>query len=209
MNIERADILNRIRYLRLQKAMKQEELSRVINVSQASLSGYENEKYEPDKKTLLKLAAFFGVTVDYLLGIDTPADCSKAPCANIPVYKNLRADAPNQFPREIYYYQPVGPYVGTEGEYFGLQVSGDSMEPRICEGDVIIARRQADADTGDIVIVQVGTEYAAVTELVKYESGITLVSLNHKYHPRSFTNDEISSLPVVIMGKAVELRRRC
>jgi repressor LexA len=59
------------------------------------------------------------------------------------------------------------------------------------------------------VIVQVGTEYAAVTELVKYESGITLVSLNHKYHPRSFTNDEISSLPVVIMGKAVELRRRC
>lgn len=201
--------MNRIRYLRLQNAMKQEELSRIINVSQASLSGYENEKYEPDKKTLLKLAAFFGVTVDYLLGIDTPSGRAKSPCANIPVYKNLRTDTRKQFPQEVYYYQPVSPNMGIKGEYFGLLVNGDSMEPRVCDGDVIIARRQANAETGDLVVVQIRSEYATVTEIIKHESGITLVPCNPRYRPQSFTHNEIGSLPVIVVGKAVELRRRC
>lgn len=211
MNIERADILNRIRYLRLQNSMKQEELANILNVSQASLSGYENEKYEPDKKTLIKLAEFFGVTVDYLLGIDPPVGFLKSPCTNIPVYKNLRADIPNQFPfpKEIYYCQPFGPHPENKEDYFGLQVTDDSMEPRICDGDVIIARRQTDANTGDIVVIQVSTDYASVTEFIKYESGIALVPCNPKYPIRSFTKNEIQSLPVVVMGKAVELRRRC
>ena len=201
--------MNRIRSLRLQKSLKQEELAKIINVSQASLSGYENEKYEPDKKTLLKLATFFGVTVDYLLGFDKPAGCLEKTYSNIPVYRKLRTDVPNQFPEEIHYCKPFGSRTTTKGEYFGLKVSGDRMEPRICEGDVIIARRQTNANTGDIVIVQISTDYAAVMELIKYGSGITLVSFNPKYRPKSFSNEEIVSLPVVVMGKAVELRRRC
>lgn len=189
--------------------MKQEELARILNVSQSSLSGYENEKYEPDKKTLLKLAALFGVTVDYLLGIDRPVGSPKNPCVNIPVYASLRADAPAQISAETYFFQPFGPHTAAEKEYFGLQVNGDIMAPRICAGDIIIAHRQAHADTGDIAIVQVGRDCASVIEIVTYETGITLVPGNPKYSPRSYTNEKINSLPVIVLGKAVELRRRC
>lgn len=46
------------------------------------------------------------------------------------------------------------------GNFFGLQIHGNSMEPRMCEGDVVIVRRQDDADSGDIVIVMVNDDDA-------------------------------------------------
>lgn len=60
--------MNRIKELRLAKKMKQTDLANVLSVSQAALSGYETGKYEPDFDTLKKIADFFGVTTDYLLG---------------------------------------------------------------------------------------------------------------------------------------------
>lgn len=85
--------MNRIRSLRMQKAMKQEELAKIIHVSQSSLSGYENEKYEPDKKTLLRLASYFGVSIDYLLGIDDTRSHKTVQAKKIPVYSMLRLEA--------------------------------------------------------------------------------------------------------------------
>lgn len=63
--------MNRIKELRMQKGLKQIELAKAINVSQAALSGYETGKYEPDFETLHAMATFFSVSVDYLLGVDT------------------------------------------------------------------------------------------------------------------------------------------
>lgn len=59
---------NRIRTLRTQKGMTQAELGQVLNVSKVSISGYENNTREPDMRSLIKLADFFNVTTDYLLG---------------------------------------------------------------------------------------------------------------------------------------------
>lgn len=92
------------------------------------------------------------------------------------------------------------------GEFFALKVEGDSMEPRICDGDVVIVRQQEDADSGDIVIAMVNGDDATCKRLVKYTSSIALVSLNTKYEPMMFTEDEIETKPVKIIGKVVELR---
>ena len=92
------------------------------------------------------------------------------------------------------------------GEYFGLKIRGDSMEPRICDGDVVIVRQQDDAESGDIVIAMVNGDDATCKRLVKYASSIALVSLNTKYEPMMFTNEEIMSKPVRVIGKVVELR---
>lgn len=92
------------------------------------------------------------------------------------------------------------------GEFFALKIKGDSMEPRICNGDVVIVRQQDDAESGDIVIAIVNGDDATCKRLVKYASSIALVSLNTKYEPMMFTEEEIETKPVRIIGKVVELR---
>ena len=59
---------NRIKALRQEMGIKQVELARAVSVSQAALSGYETGRYEPDFATLKKIAEYFHVSVDYLLG---------------------------------------------------------------------------------------------------------------------------------------------
>ena len=62
--------MNRIKELRKARDIKQVDLAKAISVSQAALSGYETGKYEPDFDTLQKIAEYFSVTTDYLLGLD-------------------------------------------------------------------------------------------------------------------------------------------
>jgi repressor LexA len=110
---------------------------------------------------------------------------------------------------EILDYEEILPETAADGEYFGLRVSGDSMEPKFSEGDVVIVRQQSDADSGDIVIALVNGSDATIKRLIKYaEGGIALVASNPTYAPLRFTEAEISSKPVQIVGKVVELRAK-
>lgn len=62
-----------IEQLRKQKGLTQDDLSRYLGLSKSTISMYESEKRSPDNETLLKLANYFGVTTDYLLGNEQPA----------------------------------------------------------------------------------------------------------------------------------------
>ena len=94
------------------------------------------------------------------------------------------------------------------GEFFGLRIKGDSMQPRIVEGDVVIVRSQNDAESGDVVIVQVNGDQATCKRLAKYQTGISLISFNPMYEPMCFSNEEIASKPVEIIGKVIENRQK-
>ncbi|SCW52031.1 DNA-binding transcriptional regulator, XRE-family HTH domain [Paenibacillus tianmuensis] len=59
---------DKIALLREKQALTQEELSSKINISRASLSHYEKNRREPDYETVVKIADFFKVSIDYLLG---------------------------------------------------------------------------------------------------------------------------------------------
>jgi len=61
---------NKIRTLRLERHITQTELSRRIGVSKAMVSSYELEQRSPSYEVLIKIAAFFGVTTDFLLGLE-------------------------------------------------------------------------------------------------------------------------------------------
>jgi transcriptional regulator with XRE-family HTH domain len=60
----------KIRTLRLERHLTQTELSKRIGVSKAMVSSYELEQRSPSYEVLIKIAAFFGVSSDYLLGLD-------------------------------------------------------------------------------------------------------------------------------------------
>ncbi|WP_050184329.1 helix-turn-helix domain-containing protein [Domibacillus robiginosus] len=58
----------RLKKLRKEKKLTQEELGKKVNVTKVSISGYETGNRSPDSETLQKLADFFNVSIDYLLG---------------------------------------------------------------------------------------------------------------------------------------------
>ena len=64
--------MNTIRKLRLERNLKQSDLAQILNVKQNTISNWETERTEVDRESTLKLADFFGVTVDYLLGREKP-----------------------------------------------------------------------------------------------------------------------------------------
>jgi repressor LexA len=201
--------MNKIKILRIKKGLKQEELSKIINVSQASLSGYENGKYEPDNKTLLHLAAYFGVSTDYLLGNEDVPESFAKQDKKIPVFRHIRAEWSAEAAKEILGYEEISEDMARQGDFFALKVHGDSMEPRIQDGDVVIMHKQSEVESGDVAAVSVCRNEATIQKIVKYESGVTLISYNPKYDPVSYSKADVIRLPVIIMGKAVELRGKC
>lgn len=109
---------------------------------------------------------------------------------------------------DIIDYKEINFITTSKGEYFGLKVKGNSMEPRICEGDILIVKRQDDCESGDIAIVVVNGNDATVKRLMKYADGIRLIPNNPAYEPIYFTNEEIIRKPVKIIGKVIENRQK-
>ena len=69
----------RLKELRATKQISQAELSNILGVTQQAVGKWERDKTTPDYETLKKLASFFNVTTDYLLGNDAPAASSLPP----------------------------------------------------------------------------------------------------------------------------------
>ena len=199
--------MNRIKELRLSKAIKQVDFAKMLGVSQATVSGWESEKYQPDRDTLIKMASYFDVSVDYLIG-NSPVKKEKKKGVQIPVLGDVRAGYPMEAVENIIDYEEIDEDMARRGEFFALRIKGDSMEPRFVDGDVVIVRKQETADSGDIVVALVNGDSATIKKLKRHQNGITLVPSNAAYEPMYYSSEEIIELPVTILGKVVELRAK-
>ncbi len=126
----------------------------------------------------------------------------------IPVLGCVQAGIPVEAVKDIIDYEEITEEMARTGEYFGLRIKGNSMNPRMQEGDVVIVRKQQDVDSGDVAIVIVDNQEATCKQVKKHEYGISLVSFNTAFEPMFFTNEEIIKKPVAILGKVVELRAK-
>lgn len=126
----------------------------------------------------------------------------------IPVLGRVAAGIPINMVTDIIDQEQITEEMAASGEYFALQIHGDSMEPKMSDGDVVIVRQQDDAESGEIVIATINGDNATCKRLRKYAEGIMLLSTNPAYEPMTFTNHDIEELPVKILGKIVELRAK-
>lgn len=198
--------MNRIKQLRTGLEMKQSDLARQLNVGQNTISNWETGKTEPDTNSLQKMATIFGVSIDYILGHITPKVSSEG--LQIPVLGDVAAGIPIEAITDIVDYEEIDTAFVGSGEYFGLRLKGASMEPRMRDGDVVIVRKQDDVESGEVAVVMVNGDSATVKRIKKGPSGITLIPNNPVFDPMFYTNDEIQTLPVRILGKVVELRAK-
>ena len=203
---------------RIQRAMdirglKQTDLVERTKISKGSLSSYVSGRYAPKQNNIYLLAKALNVNVEWLMGADIPMTYFKEAgssehnsAVRIPVLGRVAAGIPiNAIEETIDWEEIPAEMVGSD-EYFGLRIKGDSMSPRIMDGDTVIVRRQDDADTGDIVIAIVNGDDGVCKKLRKTDSGIMLISLNPAYDPMVFDHSDIDTIPVNIIGRVVELR---
>lgn len=194
----------RLRELRKSHNITQVKLAKMLNVSQGAITNWEQGKSCPDFENQQRLADIYGISLDELLGRDVPSPRSNG--VKIPVLGKVQAGIPIDAIEEILDYEEITPEMASQGKHFGLMVRGDSMYPRIVEGDVVIVRCQSDIDNGDIAVVLVNGNDATVKKVKKSPQGITLIPLNPAYDYINYTNEDIEKLPVQILGKVVELR---
>lgn len=199
--------INRIKALRLEHGLRQIDLANKIGVLQSTISQWENGKVEPDIEALIKIASIFETSIDNVLGEETPRPPISSGGEWVPVLGEVAAGIPIEAVEDIVDYEEIDSALAATGAFFGLRIKGSSMEPRIREGDVVIVRKQDDADTGDTVVVLVNGDSATVKRLKKEADGsMWLLPNNPAYDPQHFTPTEILEKPVHIIGKVVELR---
>ncbi|MCX7779647.1 MAG: helix-turn-helix domain-containing protein [Negativicutes bacterium] len=74
----------KLKSLREQKGITQQEMADILGIARGTYAHYEIDRREPDNATLARLADFFGVTTDYLLGrTDNPSDPNAEAIAKI------------------------------------------------------------------------------------------------------------------------------
>lgn len=204
--------MNRIKELREMAGKQQKELAIDLGVSQPTVSDWESGRKVPSAKSTSKLADYFQVPIDYLLGRESVTDGPPAPSRPgskwIPVLGRVAAGTPIEAVEDILDYEEIDAHTASSGEYFALQIKGQSMEPKISDGDVVIIQKQDDCDSGDTAVVLVNGDEATVKRIKKEPAGIMLIPSNPAYEPKFYSNDEILSLPVRIIGKVIELRAK-
>ena len=204
--------MNNIKEARIRAGYSQKQVALELKVSAPTVSEWESGKKNPISRNLKKMSDMFGVSVDYLLGRDEPSPEIPAPSVPgskwIPVLGYVRAGIPTEAVEEILDYEEISPQMAQSGEHFALKIKGDSMEPRIKDGDVVIVRKQDYADSGDIAVAIVNGDDATVKRNKKRPEGLMLIPNNPAYEPMFYSNEEIQSIPVTIIGKVVELRAK-
>ena len=208
--------MTRLKEIRESSGISQKDFAAIIGVPANTYNQWENGKRQPDPELLIQIADYFNVTMDYLVGRKNPpsdTQSEKSRAIRIPVHGYVAAGIPIEAISNFDSDNPdnweeIDEHMAKGGEHFGLRIKGDSMEPKISSGDIVIVRRQPDVETGDIAIVCINGDEATCKKIKKTPEGIMLISLNQAYEPMFYSNKQIEELPLTILGRVVELRAK-
>ncbi|MBQ3553689.1 MAG: helix-turn-helix domain-containing protein [Clostridia bacterium] len=192
----------------LRGSMTQKDLAKKLGISTSAVGMYEQNRREPDLKTLKKIAGCFDVTLDRLMDYQTNETETKGAPEEMPLLPVVgRVCAGNGIlaAENIIDYEPCEKKYA-DAEHFWLKVSGDSMSPRIDDGDLLLIRKQTSVDSGDVGVFVVDGQEGVVKKVVYDADSIELISFNPYYPPMKFSGKDV--LRVRVSGKVIESKRK-
>ena len=197
----------KIRRLRAEFDLTQEDLGKQINVSKQTVHKYETGIVIniPSDKTE-KMAELFKVSPAYLMGWEDNVELLPSmPTVNIKVYGTVPAGVELEAIEDIIGYEDI-PRSWLKGnkEYIGLKVKGDSMYPKYFEGDIVIIKLQPCFENGQDAVVYINGNDATLKQCYKNEDSITLKPFNREYPPKTYKLGD----DVTILGIIKEIRRK-
>lgn len=223
-------LLERIEELCKEKGISRRRMEEESGLSIGTTSRWKNE-FKPSQKSLKRVSDYFNVSIAYITGEsefrteqdavmgrwseqyekDAVSELGKIEAGiRIPVLGEVPCGIPLEAIEliDVDDWEEISEKLARTGKFFGLKSKGDSMSPRIQEGDVLIVRQQPDAESGDVVIAKVNGSNACCKKLLKTNDGIVLQSFNPIYEPMFFSNEDIKKKPVLIIGKVIENRQK-
>lgn len=211
------DFAENLKKLRKEKKVTQQQLADILCVDKTSISKWENGFNYPNQNIQLMIADYFGVTVDYLLGRDdNPSPTltnAYVPDAIVPfpVIGTIKAGydgAVEEMSTGELISIPIEMLGGRPAsDYFVLQVRGNSMYPKILDGDRVLVLRTDSVDSGTTAVIIYNGDEATIKKVIYNpgENWVDLVPNNPDYEKRRIFANELDQLRVV--GKAVKLIR--
>lgn len=198
--------MERLKQLRNKAGLTQTEMCSMFGVAQNTYSQWETDKREPDFKTLSRIADYFQVSVDYLLGRDAPSESAGTVPGliairkqKIPVLGEIACGKPIFADEDREVYVSVSEDLVCD---YALIAKGDSMLPRIHDGDLVFIREMPVVDNGRIAAVLIEDE-ATLKRVFFYpeKQKLMLVSDNPAWEPFLYVGEELGT--VRILGLAV------
>ncbi|OGS59027.1 MAG: hypothetical protein A2Y19_04495 [Firmicutes bacterium GWE2_51_13] len=187
-----------LRALRKQKGLSQQDLAAQFDYkSFTTIQKWEDGTSFPPSETLRRLADFFRVSMDQLMG-ETQEDA-----VSVPILGIVRSGPLRLAEQEVIGQEWVDRSEARGGEHFYLEVTGNSMiGARIFPGDLVYVKRQNQIENGQIGVVLVGDE--ATLKRVYFEGDrMILRAENETYAPMVFSKEEIDEKPVRILGRVL------
>lgn len=188
-----------LRYLRKQAQHSQEYLANVLNYkSFTTIQKWEDGTSKPSYNVIAKIANLYHVSVNDIM----EKDLTKQPQV-VPILGTVRGGEPIYAQQQVLGYEMVDVDEHSHGEYFYLEVIGDSMkDDRILPGDILYVRKQDTLNNGDIGIVLVDDE-ATVKRVYFKNNTLRLQPSNDNYQPLIFDEEQLRKHKVQILGKVI------
>lgn len=197
----------RIEYYRTRLGLNQKELAEKLHLAKSTMSQYESDSRNPSDEIKLALCELFHISMDELMGRQMKPEPKNG--VAVPVLGRISAGIPIDAIQEVEGWEELPKAMADKGEFFALKVKGDSMSPTIIDGSVVIVRKQNSVENKEIAVVQInGDEEATIKRIQKQEHGLALIGDNALvYPPHYYSEEQVRSLPVRILGKVVEARK--
>lgn len=201
-------LYDRIKDLRKKRKISQEELAKMTGYTdRSSIAKIEKGKVDLSETKIQLFATALNTTPAYLMGWEEEMKTNPQGI-KIPVLGAVPAGIPITAIEDIIDYEEIPQSWSDQGDFFGLRIKGNSMYPKLENGDIVIVKKQSTADNGDVVIAMVNGDDATCKRYKRTDTGIMLTSDNSEYSPMFYTNEQVQSLPVTIIGKVVESRKK-
>ncbi len=205
----------RLRQLRQTRRLFQKELAEALGTSRNTVASWEAGHRTPEMAAAQRLADYFGVSLDYLVGRGEPGAAAESltgyfppgvlpvgEMARVPVVGAIRAGEPILAAQHLEGYVSVPAEDVHGGEYFFLRVKGDSMiGARIHEGDLVLVRRQPEVENGDIAVVLVDDDTATLKRVYRTNGQWLLQPENPTMRPIVVPRRDVK-----IIGKVVRVQ---
>ena len=189
----------------------QKELAARINKSYSSVQKYELDLANPSLDVIRDIAAVVGVDYWEIIEFNSIDMGSNPRITNIeplpqmhraPLLGSIACGVPITAEENIEDYVNVPADLSCS---FVLRCKGESMTPRVMDGDLVYIRQQPDVEDGQIAAVVIDGE-ATLKHVYHIEGGVQLVSDNPDYRPMLYTGDACAELRIV--GLAVAYQRK-
>ncbi len=197
------EMYEKIAMLRKQNNLTLEEVGQAVGVGKSTVRKWETGDIKNMRRDkIAKLAQALHTTPEYLMGWNhEPSNIvllDQSKVRMLPTYENVSAGFGALASSQIITYTPVFIQCDAEAaESLCINVKGNSMYPKIEDGDLVVVRKQSSVDSGQIAVVLVDGDEGLVKKVYYGDNWIELVSINPEYAPKRFEGSEVKRVEVV------------